>query len=149
MNETQVAPKAPTNPASTMDAAGLLRLTYDASGLQTVALSLGPLVGWVFDPAKPLTPGTLPVGIGDMPAAPPDTTPIISPRWAVIYEPAIVYTEGEVWCGPFADFLLWIATNNGAQRTLSAAMGMPALTNIWNEFARAFSQYVTPNEVDP
>jgi hypothetical protein len=102
------------------------------------------LVAWVFDLANPLTVGAVPVGVAPMTPAPPETAPIVSPRWAVVYPAgdAIVFTENEVWHGIFADFLLWLATNNGASRMLQADLGSPVLFNIWNTFARTYPQYV-------
>jgi hypothetical protein len=142
------APRTPTAASSVGEDAVLLRLIYDATGLQTIAIQSAPLVGWVFDVANPLTPGTTPVGIANMGPMPPATAPIVSPRWACAYiaggeKDAAVFTENEVWCGNFDDFLLWLATNNGASRTLSVQLATPRLKNVWNKFAQVYPQYVT------
>jgi hypothetical protein len=141
---TDVRGANPTAPSSSSGFPNrLLRLTYDPTGLRWVAMQTAPVVAWAFDENNPLTPGTTPIGIANMQPAPPNTGPILSPQWAVIYPDATVFVDGEVWCGEFDDFLLWLATNNGANRTLSAQLAMPALVNIWNDFTRSYPEYVT------
>jgi hypothetical protein len=104
------------------------------------------MIAWAYDNTNPLTPGTTPLGIANMHATPPATGSIISPQWAVAYEfeiDAAVFTAGESWVGNFTEFLFWLATNNGAQRTIGVQLSTPVLKNLWNKFSQMYPQYVT------
>lgn len=134
---------APSNPMTASDIALLMRFVYDATGMQYVQLNFTTLVAWYFDAANPTTPGVVPIGIGNMNPAAPNTAPIISPQWAVMY-PArgIIFTDNESWAGEFYDFLVWLASNNGASRIVVADPPVAELKNIWTQFSRDFPQYV-------
>ena len=146
-----VTPRAPAASSAVGETgASLLRLFYDVTGRASVEICGGPLVSWLVDPT---TPNAAPTPIGLAPPAPnpPNTGQIDSPPWALAYGAllsqhgavAIVATNDDSFIGTFADFLTWLATNNGATRTLSARLGLPTLYNIWNVWARDNPTLVT------
>ena len=115
----------------------LLRMTY--TGLDHVIINSGPVVAWTFDMSDPENMIAIPVAITRLPPAPPDTAPVISPRWAISYPQSggMVWTVDYVFAGSFPDFLTWLATNNGAKRTLEADLATPSLANMWNDWQQS------------
>jgi len=132
-----VADKAPVDVTSTSAGAVLLAITYDATGLVSAAIVSTPLVAWVYDNANPAA-GATPVGASPMPPMPPSTGAVISPQCAIAWSNDAVWTlDGVfVFVGTFPDFLTWLATNNGANRTLSARLATTPLVNAWNQWRR-------------
>lgn len=127
--------RAPTTPAVYADPQlnSCLTLNYDASGLQTVYIQQAPLIGWYVDMANLAAPA-LPQTIGLLPVVPPDTSPIISPQYGIVYSAwsvlALDAVGKIVFTGTLRELFSFLARNNGAQRTLSPQlMGM-----VFNEF---------------
>jgi hypothetical protein len=119
----------------------IISCSYDETGLAWVDLFDNPVLGWVLDDSsvttlsKP-TPTIFeaPVIVGLMTPAPTDTTPILSPQW-VHFAHGIIYVP-DLWRGNVADFLTWMATNNGAQRKVRANFTDPTLTNVMYEWGK-------------
>jgi hypothetical protein len=57
-----------------------------------------------------------PVIIGALPTPAPDTGPVSAPQGGAL----------AAWRGSFAEFLDWLATNNGASRRLESRLGISA-----------------------
>jgi hypothetical protein len=77
-----------------------------------------------------------PVLVGSLPLAATDTTPILSPQWAIFDDPMLIVPD--MLRGRAADFFTWLATNNGANRPLQARFGISsALHNAFEEWSRA------------
>jgi len=92
------------------------------------------LQGWVVDEAaakldKPLI-------IGSLTTAATTGAPIISPQWVSWLAPSIIVPD--LWRGSFAEFLTWLATNNGAHRPLEGRFRLATdLYNGWTAWAQA------------
>jgi hypothetical protein len=128
-----VSPAAAAAPSSTGDAGGLFVMTYDATGLASVHIDGWPLIAWNVDPANPFNPA--PITLGNPLKPPPTTGAIISPAWAYgISEEAVFIPD--IWRGTMTEFFMWLATNHGANRKVSAWLTFPALLNVWNRWAR-------------
>jgi len=100
--------------AGNLAAGVLIAIEYDASGLQWARLYDNRVNGWRVDDAGLIEPA--PVIIGALPTPAPDTAPVSSPQWGAL----------AAWRGSFADFLDWLATNNGASRRLESRLGISA-----------------------
>jgi hypothetical protein len=72
-----------------------------------------------------------PVIIGQFPLAATATAPILSPQWASFEDPTVVVPD--LLRASLAEFLTWLATNNGAHRPLQARFGLSP--NLMNGFA--------------
>ena len=90
----------------------LISIEYDATGLEWARIYDNPILAWIIDDAlEPNSP--LPMVIGQLPLRAPDTTPVISPRWATL-ENARAVLVPDLWRDNLSDFLTWLATNAGA-----------------------------------
>ena len=119
----------------------LISCNYDATGLEWVDLFDNPVLGWVVDETTlaslpidgPVPPfGEVPIIVGALPPAPAATTPILSPQWAH-FSNGRIYVPN-LWRGTIADFLTWIATNNGANRKVRGNFSDPNLVNVMYEW---------------
>lgn len=120
--------------------AGLLIMTYDATGLESVHVEGWPLIGWQLDDQNPRNPR--PITIGDpLAAIPPATGAIESPQWVHITSDNAVY-DPDGWRGTFHELLTWLATNNGATRLVTADVTFPVLVNDWNAWKREHPAWV-------
>ena len=102
-----------------------------AKGLGWVILYDNRVLGWIVDTT---TGGKLPIPviIGSMPPAAPDTGDVKSPLWGVRDEAVLKIPD--MWRGSIPEFFTWIATNNGATRKLYADFsdaGLAADFNNW------------------
>jgi hypothetical protein len=132
-------------PMSTIPASAVLvAIQYSPDGLSWARLYDHRVTGWICDETGAAE--AQPVIIGSLPLPAPDTSPIVSPRWALIagadrrfagirVNPEI-HLPGALnaFRGTFEVFLTWLATNNGARRPLGAALGISA--GAINSFAR-------------
>jgi hypothetical protein len=125
-------------PTSTPDIGGLLVMRYDATGTKSIDVFGWPLIGWVYDVNAPANP--TPVTIGNPLAAVtlPPTDPIKSPQWALALSDDAVYVPNEDWRGTLAEFCTWLATNNGAQRTVTCHFTVPLMANAYTQWARTW-----------
>jgi hypothetical protein len=107
------------------------------------------VLGWTVDMADP---GNVLPRINDrLPAPAPDTSPIISPRWAYletrgstvagVIENPWVCLPGPLttaWRGSMTEFLDFLATNNGAVRKLESKLALSrAAYNTFLEWSRS------------
>lgn len=101
----------------------LVSCTYDSTGLAYVNLIDNHLIGWVVDTTMPPESPPAPAVVGGLPAAAPDTDPVISPQWVVVVRSldGATLVPG-TWRGTFFEFLTWIATNNGASRRVGGSL---------------------------
>jgi hypothetical protein len=125
--------------------AGLLVMTYDATGLASVLIEGWPLLGWQIDDQNPINPKPFTLG-NPLATPPPNTGTIKSPQWAYISSVDAVYTP-DGWRGTITEFFNWLATNNGATRVLSADLTFPEIVNAWNIWARQNSSFVASAQI--
>jgi hypothetical protein len=120
------------------DTGGLLVMRYDAAGIQTVDVFAWPIIGWVYDVNAPANPKPITIGdpLGSNP--PPSTGAVKSPQWALAITDDAVYVPNEDWRGTAAQFFTWLATNNGANRTVTGHFTIPILANAYTQWARTW-----------
>ena len=112
----------------------LIVANYDPTGLEWVDLFDNHLLAWIIDETETTEPK--PSAIGSLPPAAPDTSPILSPQWAVGVL-ATVYVP-DVWRGSFSEFLTWLATNNDAERQVGGkGLRLPELQNQYRTWSNA------------
>jgi hypothetical protein len=76
-------------------------------------------------PDKPVTTGEhapLPIILGSLAKASPDTAPIASPQWGK-YDDPVVFLPDTGRLG-LSEFLTWLATNNGAARRIGSMVAL-------------------------
>ena len=76
-------------------------------------------------PMKPVTTGEhapLPIILGSLAKLAPDSAPVVSPQWGKYDEPVIFLPDtGRL---ELAEFLTWLATNNGANRRIGSMVAL-------------------------
>lgn len=120
----------------------IISCNYDPTAKEWVDLFDNPVLGWLVDETQlnpnlgqPVPPiGEAPVIVGTMPAGAVDTTPIFSPQWAHVVSNRIYVPD--IWRGEIADFITWIATNNGAKRKVRGNFSDHNLSNIMYEWSK-------------
>jgi hypothetical protein len=109
--------------------------TPEPAGLLAATLSDNPVKAWLIDPAGVVPP--IPQILGGMPAgAPPDTAPVLSPRWVELHQHTVFVPN--IWRGSIQDFFTWLATNNGVSRQLYANFIHSDLHNGFRAWAERF-----------
>ena len=103
-------------------------------GLAWCIMHDNPVLSWLVDttggaPIMPVILGTLPDW------TPPDTAPVLSPRWAVRETHEIFIPD--MWRGEPREFFDFIAYNNGAQRPIYAKFADTNQTIAWNVWKQA------------
>jgi hypothetical protein len=112
----------------------VVSIEYPADGLAWARLYDNAVHGWLIDDVTGLI--KQPSIIGSLPTAAPDTSPILSPQWVEYIAPTIFVPD--LWRGSFAEWLTWLATNNGAKRPLEGRFRIATdLYNGWQAWAQA------------
>jgi hypothetical protein len=107
------------------------------AGLLAATLSDNSVKAWLVDPAGVVPP--IPQILGGMPAdAPPDTAPVLSPRWVEVVHPYHVILVPNIRRSSYGDFFTWLATNNGASRQLYVNFAHPDLDGAFQLWAGRF-----------
>jgi len=113
----------------------LITLNYDPTGLEWVDLFDNALVGWVIDEAEPQTFEPQPRAIGSLAPKAPDTSPVISPHWALAM-PGVVFVP-DLYRGDIPEFFTWLSTNGDADRRIGGqGLVYPNLQNAYQSWAR-------------
>jgi hypothetical protein len=114
----------------------LIACTYDPTDLAWCSMADIAVVGWLADTGDAMAPGS-PVILGTMPPAAPDTTPVLSPLWAMREGPDWLWyaSPGVTFSGTVHQLLDFLATNNGATRQLYGDFLDPVLAVSWTEWA--------------
>jgi hypothetical protein len=99
----------------------LISVEYDPTGLEWCRLYDNRLISWIVDETGLSLPR--PVVIGTLPGETANTSPTISPQWAVCEGERAVFVP-DLWRGSIADFFTWLATNGGASRKLEKRFGV-------------------------
>ena len=119
---------------------GLLVMSYPGDGLTQVVVKSWPLLGWTMDEMNPIN--SKPITIGDpLSTAPPATGAIKSPAWAYCISEEAVFLPDD-WRGSLGEFFMFLATNNGAYRTIKADLTHARLLNYWQTWARENQTYI-------
>lgn len=108
----------------------LVSMNYDPTGKAWVELFDNQPIGWAVDDTDLSHP--LPVIIGSLPPAAPDTAPIASPQWAV-YGGGVVAVADVVRLPP-REFFTWLATNGGATRLVRSSMVSADLNQAFHQW---------------
>jgi hypothetical protein len=118
-----------------------IAVSYDSTGLLWADMTDHNVVGWVCDDTGQAS-SALPCIVGPIPATPPLTLPVVSPRWAVILGNGQEVVTELGWRGPLPALFDWIATNNGAQRLLRGQFSYSTNQVAWSQWASANPQLV-------
>lgn len=100
-------------------------------GADWVILHDNPVMSWIIDEAGATPP--IPVILGSMPLAPPDTGEVASPPWAVRDKSGIFVPD--TMRGSPNEFFNFVASNNGATRKLYAEFMDTNMAIAWNEWS--------------
>lgn len=92
----------------------LITASYDPTGLAWVDLFDNALVAWVVDEHEPQRFEPIPRAIRSLSPAAPDTSPVMSPPWALAMTNVVFVPN--IYRGDMLDFFTWMATNGGATR---------------------------------
>jgi hypothetical protein len=116
---------------SITDRSVIVSMNYDPTGLAWVALFDNSALGWSVDDLDPSHP--VPVMIGSLPPAAPDTAPVLSPQWAV-YQAGYIVVPDVIRMLP-SDFFEWLRSNNGAVRQVQSQMKYYDLVNAFGQWS--------------
>ena len=132
------------------DGSAIITFEYDPTGLAWCIMRDNPCVGWGVDPEaltpqapnKPEPVAAIPIIAGEMPEAPPDTAPVLSPSWAQ-FVPAIngVFVPDTRSRGSLVDMFEFVASNNGADRKLWAEFASPQIAAEYSNWRARFPSH--------
>ena len=109
---------------------------YDPTGRGWVSVHDTPVVAWGVDTAGATE--AFPIIVGAEPANPPSTGDVVSPAWALFSSPTSTVFVPHEWRGSPVDFLVLLATNNDAQRSVYVTFADKQLQQAWEGFSGSY-----------
>jgi hypothetical protein len=127
-------------PVAAVTGSMLVTCEYDTTGLAWCIMHDNVVLAWMIDDTDDTAP-PVPKIVGSMPGAPTDTSPVLSPVWAVREGgPTGIFFVPNMLRGTAHELFTFIASNNDAKRQIYTNFADQSLTLAWQQWASANPQ---------